>query len=127
MSPPVPAVVLYDAACPLCRQTVSWLSRRAVRGEFEFLPCQAAERRARFPRIDDAACMEAMHVVLPDGRVLVGAAAFPEILTRLRRWSWLARIFRWPGARRLAPYAYRWIARHRYQLSGSRPRSNSGR
>jgi len=113
------AVVLYDAACPLCRQAVTWISRRAVRGDFEFLPCQAAERRARFPRIEDGACMQAMHLVLPDGRVLVGAGALPEIVRRLRRWGWLASVLELPGIRRLSPHAYAWVARHRYQLSAT--------
>jgi predicted DCC family thiol-disulfide oxidoreductase YuxK len=61
--------------------------------------------------------MEAIHVVLPDGRVLVADAAIPEILRRLRGWRWLAALFRLPGAGWLAPPAYAWVARHRYRIS----------
>jgi predicted DCC family thiol-disulfide oxidoreductase YuxK len=111
------AVLIYDASCPLCRQSVTWLSRRAVRGEFEFLPCQAAERRARFPLIAESACMEAMQLVLPDGRVLPGAEAAPEILGRLRRWRSLAALFRLPIVKALAPHVYGWIARRRFRIS----------
>jgi predicted DCC family thiol-disulfide oxidoreductase YuxK len=111
------AVLIYDAACPLCREAVGWLSRRAMRGEFEFLPCQSAERRARFPRIEERTCLATMQLVLPDGQVRAGAAAAPEILRRLRGWRWLAVAFRFPGARLLAPVVYGWIARHRYRIS----------
>jgi predicted DCC family thiol-disulfide oxidoreductase YuxK len=111
------AVLIYDGTCGLCRGGVSWISRRAVTGRFEFLPCQAAERRARYPWMDERTCLEAMQLVLPDGRVLAGDAAIPEILRRLRGWRWLARAFRLPGATLLAPRLYAWVARHRYQIS----------
>jgi len=116
---PIPPVVIYDSACGLCRGGITWISRNAMRGAFEFLPCQSVERRVRFPSIDQSACMGAIHLVLADGRVLAGADALPEILRRLRRWRWLAGLLRIPGARRLAPRLYQWVARHRYRLSCS--------
>jgi predicted DCC family thiol-disulfide oxidoreductase YuxK len=111
------AVVIYDGACGLCQGSVGWVSRRARPGAFEFLPCQAAERRARYPAIAEATCLEAIQLVLPDGRVLGGAAALPEILRRLRGWRWVAALFRLPGAGLIAPVVYRWIARNRYRIS----------
>jgi predicted DCC family thiol-disulfide oxidoreductase YuxK len=88
-----------------------------VRGAFEFLPCQSAERRARFPDLAEARCMEAIQLVLPDGRVLAGDAAIPEILRHMQGWRRLAALFRLPGARALAPLVSGWVARHRYQIS----------
>ncbi|HKA61180.1 MAG TPA: DUF393 domain-containing protein [Methylomirabilota bacterium] len=111
------AVLIYDGNCGLCRGGVSWISRRAVRGYFEFLPCQASERRARYPWMHEETCLEAMQLILPDGRLLVGDAAIPEILRRLRGWRWLAGLFRMPGVEVLAPRLYAWVARHRYQIS----------
>lgn len=111
------AVLIYDGTCGLCRGGVSWLSRRAVSGHFEFLPCQAAERRARYPWMGEGTCLQAMQLILPDGRVLSGDAAIPEILRRLRGWRWLAQAFRLPGMELLAPRLYAWVARHRYQIS----------
>jgi predicted DCC family thiol-disulfide oxidoreductase YuxK len=81
------------------------------------LPCQAPERRARYPWMSEDACLQAMQLILPDGRVLVGDAAIPEILRRLRGWRWLAGLFRLPGVEVLAPRLYAWVARHRYQIS----------
>ncbi len=111
------AVLVYDGACALCRGGVTWISRRALRGAIEFLPCQAAERRARFPEMDDATCLTAMQLILPDGRVLAGDAAIPEILARLHGWRWAAALFRLPGAGLAAQPVYRWVARHRYRIA----------
>jgi predicted DCC family thiol-disulfide oxidoreductase YuxK len=111
------AVLIYDGLCQLCRRGVTWVSRRVIRGQLEFLPCQSAERRARFPDMEDRICLGAMQLVLPDGRVLSGAAAVPEILRRLERWRWLAAAFRLPGMGLVALPVYAWIARHRYQIS----------
>jgi len=112
-----PAVVIYDGACALCRGGITWIARRARRGAFEFLPCQSGERRARFPWLEESRCMEAIHLVLPDGRVLAADAAIPEILRQLRGWRWLAALIMLPGASRLAPPTYAWVARHRYRIS----------
>jgi predicted DCC family thiol-disulfide oxidoreductase YuxK len=67
--------------------------------------------------MDERACLEAMQLVLPDGRVLAGDAAVPEILGRLRGWRWLAAAFRVPGMARLSPRVYAWVARNRHRLS----------
>ena len=112
-----PLVVIYDGVCELCQGGIHWISQRAVRGEIEFLPCQSAERRARFPALEEAQCMAAIHIVLADGRVLAGHAAIPEILRHLNGWRRLAALFRLPGVRWLAPVVYGWVARHRYQVS----------
>jgi predicted DCC family thiol-disulfide oxidoreductase YuxK len=112
-----PAVLIYDGQCPLCRSGMRWVERRALPGRFEFLPCQSPERRARFGWMAEATCLEAMQLVLPDGRVLAGEAAIPEVLRRLRRWRRLASLFALPGMGWLAPRVYRWVARHRYALS----------
>lgn len=112
-----PAVVIYDGTCGLCRGSVEWIARRALPGRLEFVPCDSAELRMRFPRIEERACQEAMQLVLPGGRVLSGAAAVPEILRRLSGWRWLAPALAVPGVGRLAPPVYGWVARHRHRLS----------
>jgi predicted DCC family thiol-disulfide oxidoreductase YuxK len=112
-----PAVVVYDGTCALCLGGKRWIERRALPGEFEFLPCQSPERRARFPRMSEQTCLEAIQLVLPDGRVLAGDQAIPEILRRLGGWRWVAHLFELPGAGFLAPRLYRWVARNRYAIS----------
>jgi predicted DCC family thiol-disulfide oxidoreductase YuxK len=112
-----PVVLIYDGACPFCQGGMRWVQRRARSGQFEFLPCQSPERHARFPWMDEETCLKALQLVLPDGRVLAGDAAIPEVLRRLRGWRWLARLFQLPGVSYLAPRLYAWVARNRYAIS----------
>jgi predicted DCC family thiol-disulfide oxidoreductase YuxK len=126
MGPPLtpgaaPAVLIYDGECAMCRASALWVMRLALAGgALEILPCRSAPRRARFPQIADAACQAAMQLVLPDGRVLAGADAVPELLRRIRGLGWLATVFALPGARPLARRFYVWVARNRLRLSCGR-------
>ena len=106
--------LIYDGECGFCRRCVA-LVQRADRGHrLDVVPFQDQERVARFG-IPLPALAAAMHLVLPppDGRVLAGADAAPEILRLLPRWRWLAGVFRVPGVRPVARRMYGWIARQR--------------
>jgi predicted DCC family thiol-disulfide oxidoreductase YuxK len=92
--------------------------RRAMTGgELEILPCRSGPRRARFPQITDDRCMRAMQLVLPDGRILEGADAVPELLRRIPRWRWAAGALALPGMRIVARRIYAWIAANRMRIS----------
>lgn len=111
-------VLVYDADCPVCRATADWVRRNAaVPDPFEYLPCRSAETRSRFPAITEAACLQAMHLVLPDGAILVGEQALPEILRRTRRYRRAAVLFRFPGAGILSRFLYRGFARRRHRIA----------
>ena len=112
------ATLIYDADCAMCRASALWIMRRAMAGgALEILPCRSAPRRARFPGITDEACMAAMQLVLPDGNVLAGADAVPELLRRVPRWRWVASLFTLPGMRLLARVVYARIASTRMRVS----------
>ena len=107
----------------MCRASALWLMRLALSGgALEILPCRSEPRRKRFPQISDTACTTAMQLVLPDGRVLGGADAVPELLRRIRGLGWLAAVFALPGARPLARRVYAWIAKNRMRISCAAPR-----
>lgn len=114
---PRKAVLIYDGQCPVCRRTVEFIRENSARGAFEFLPCQNEEVRQRFPAIKKARCMRAMQLVLPDGAVLSGEQALPEILKRLKRYSGLAHLFDLPGSGMLSRAFYRWFADRRYHIA----------
>ena len=102
----------------MCRASALWLMRRALSsGTLEILPCASGVRRTRFPQITEQACLTAMQLVLPDGRVLAGADAVPELLRRLPRWRWAASLLAVPGAQAVARRAYAWIAANRMRIS----------
>jgi predicted DCC family thiol-disulfide oxidoreductase YuxK len=111
-------VLIYDADCPLCRAAADWVRRNAVVTDtFDYLPCRSAETRSRFPAIPETACLQAMHLVLPDGTILSGEKALPEILRRTRRYRRAAVLFRLPGAGILSRLVYRAFARRRHRIS----------
>jgi predicted DCC family thiol-disulfide oxidoreductase YuxK len=112
-----PAALIYDGECASCRAGALWIMRLALSGGgLEILPWRSAPRRARYPQITDAMAATAMRLVLPDGRVLVGADAVPELLRRIRGLGWLAMGLSLPGATPPARYFYGWIARNRWRL-----------
>ena len=96
---------------------MDWVRRNASsRGAFEFLPCRSEEARRRFPAVGEAECLRAVHLVLPDGAVLAGEQALPEIVRRLPRWRRAAPLFSLPGAGFLSRLLYRWFAARRHRM-----------
>jgi predicted DCC family thiol-disulfide oxidoreductase YuxK len=85
-------------------------------GALEILPWRSAPRRERFPQVADVTCAAAMQLVLPGGRVLVGADAVPELLQRIHGLGWLAATMALPGAGLPARRLSGWIARKRWRL-----------
>ena len=102
----------------MCRASALWLMRLSLsRRQLEILPCRSSVRGGRFPQISEAACLTAMQLVMPDGRVLAGVDAVPELLRAIRGLGWLAAVFALPGMRPLARRVYGWIARNRMRIS----------
>ena len=112
------AVLIYDGECPVCQKTVAWIRENMRKDSFEMLPCQSEEARKRFPFVEQAACMQAMQLILPGGHVLEGEKALPEIVRRLKRFSPAAALFDLPGSEILSRSLYRWFADNRYQIAG---------
>lgn len=110
------AVLIYDGECSVCLKAVEWVRDRSLPGAFEFLSCHSEELSKQFPSIEKAACLQAMHLVLPDGTVLVGERAMPEIFRRLPRYRWCASLFRFPGAAFLSRLFYRLFAKNRHHF-----------
>lgn len=94
-----PMLVRFDASCPFCRRCARLLRERAAPG---------AVRTAGVEPLD------ALEVVLPDGRVLHGARAAAEAISTMGGgWRVLAALARLPGAE----LAYRLVAVSRPLLS----------
>ncbi len=116
-----PAVLIYDGECAVCRRATEWVRTNAATDAFEFVSCHSEELPRRYPAIERSACLQAMHLVRPDGSILIGEKAVPEILSRLksRRHRWAAALFRIPGATILSRAFYRWFARRRHRIAGT--------
>ncbi len=120
------AVLIYDASCPICSSTITWISRNEVENSFEMMPCQSEGLGRVFPYLQRADCMKAMHLVLPGGTVVVGEKTLPEIFMRLRRYRIAALLFKLPGAGVLCRFAYRWFAGRRYRIASILSHMKSG-
>jgi predicted DCC family thiol-disulfide oxidoreductase YuxK len=110
-------VLIYDEGCPICRKAAGWVEENLKGDALEMLPCQAEAVRDRFPFMKETVCMKAMQLILPDGRVLPGEKALPEIINKLRRYRWVASVFRLPGSGILSHAFYRWFAERRYRIA----------
>ncbi len=112
------AVLIYDEECSLCCGCMRWLKLHAIGSDaFEVIPCQSKKRMSLFPGLSEKACLEELHLVLPDGQILTGDKSLPEILIRLRYFRWLAFLFKIPVIRLFSYAVYRLIANNRYIIS----------
>lgn len=113
-----PTILIYDAECSLCCGCMNWIKSHAMDTDtFEFIACQSEKRKSRFPDIREEACLEALHLVTPDGRILAGDKSLPEILCNLRYLRRLGIFFKMPVINLLSYFVYRWIANNRYIIS----------
>ena len=115
-------LVLYDGRCGFCRDWSRRLARWDGHHRLRQLPYQDRHGVAGVPDLSDAELEQALHVVLPDGTVAIGARGIVALLPWLRGGRplrWLARL---PGVVPLAEGGYRWVARRRHGFgSGDRP------
>jgi predicted DCC family thiol-disulfide oxidoreductase YuxK len=110
VSPPERPLAVFDGDCGFCRQWVArWKARTGPR--VDYAPAQ--EVAERFPEIPKEAFARAFQLVLPDGRVLEGAAAVLATLDRAPGDGALSALARVPGLGALLELAYRLVAGHR--------------
>jgi predicted DCC family thiol-disulfide oxidoreductase YuxK len=117
-APPGKQVVLYDGSCRFCSAAARRLAALVRPGAVEMVDFQAPGALDRFPGVSHAACMQAMHLVTPDGRVYRGAEAAVRALATRRFPGWLAYLYYLPGLRQLLDRLYAFLAAHRYRLMG---------
>lgn len=109
------ATLIYDGECSLCRTSVALVAKWDPDHRVTLIPFQEQGRVAAF-RIPLPALAAAMHLVLPDGRVLAGADAAADLLRLLPGKRWLAGVFAVPGVLPVARRLYGWIAGRRHCL-----------
>src|SRR3990172_1228514 len=90
---------------------VAWVKRRDTEERIRAVPYQSAPRP---PMTDELAtrCARAVHVIIPDGRIMSGARASLVVLGVIG-WPKLAAFLSWPPMIWCAEVGYRLVARHR--------------
>ena len=107
--------VLFDGACPRCRASLALISAADPDRVIEPLDLTAVDLGKIHPSLTREACMKAMHLVRPDGKVFVGYDAV-VVLGRLLPIFWPAGVIGGlPGIRQAGRIVYQKVA-------GSRPR-----
>jgi predicted DCC family thiol-disulfide oxidoreductase YuxK len=116
--------IFFDGSCSFCRWARAKTEPYDSHSRLRFLdyrdPAVAAEAPFSRDELDNE-----MHVRMPDGAWLKGFAAWLAVLRVLPRLRWLGRIASMPPMRGIGPFAYRFIARHRYSLPGAPARCES--
>ncbi|MBN2469417.1 MAG: DUF393 domain-containing protein [Anaerolineae bacterium] len=111
-------VMLYDGHCGLCTSSQRLVRRLDWLGRIEYLDAQARDVvAARFPGLDPAAILGAIHVITPEGRVFVGYEGVRALTRALPPVMWLYPLLFLPGIRWLGPKVYNWIAANRYRFN----------
>ena len=112
--------VIYDEQCEVCQAGVSWLKVLDHGKQIVTHPIDPDTLKRIHPDLEFEACLRELHVVTPDGQIVVGADAvillarlFPE--TRL-----IGTIMGAPGMRTISRMLYRFVALNRYALSKCR-------
>jgi glyoxylase-like metal-dependent hydrolase (beta-lactamase superfamily II)/predicted DCC family thiol-disulfide oxidoreductase YuxK len=111
---------LYDGQCEICQACVSWLKTLDMTSKTICLPISAEVLSAVDSRLKMDECLHQLHVVTPEGEILVGWDAVAS-LARLFPSTWLigvlGRRFPFRNAGRLV---YGFVAKNRYSLSKCR-------
>jgi predicted DCC family thiol-disulfide oxidoreductase YuxK len=111
--------VFYDAKCGLCQAGVKRGGLFQRRG-FRYQPLQTPGLAAELG-LPEAELYREMKVQLADGKVFGGVDAWSALLRSIW-WLWpIGTLLRIPGLHWIADRIYRWIAAHRYQISGHCP------
>jgi predicted DCC family thiol-disulfide oxidoreductase YuxK len=117
-TPPGKHVLLYDGLCKFCtagsRRLVGWMGPVEV----ELLDFQRPGALDRFPGLTHDACMQAMQLVMPDGRVYQGFEAAVRAFGTRRFLGRLAFVYYVPGLRQLLDWLYARVAANRYRIMG---------
>ena len=111
--------LFYDAECGFCARTARWLSHPLHRRGLATAPLQDP-RVAALLGLAPHELLQALRLVLSDGRQYVGADAFLALTHEL----WWARPLVWfaelPGAMKLLHSGYRWVASQRSCAAANR-------
>ena len=117
-TPPGKHIILYDGLCKFCSAQTKNLLALAKSDAVEAISFQDSGVLDRFPGVTHEACMEAMHLVTPQGRIFRGFEAAVRAVATRRIVGLLAYGYYLPGIRQICDWTYRRIAARRYEIMG---------
>lgn len=116
VEPHTKPIVVYDGECAFCRRQIARIRRQDRAGAFEYTARQTPGLDEAFPELARGDFNTGMRLIMPTGRIYVGADAVYRIARQLPVWRRVAWLYRVPGLRGLARAAYAFIAARRHRL-----------
>ena len=114
--PMPPLTIYYDASCPLCTSEMAAIRSHDRCGRLAMVDCSGTVAPAGpDDGVATKAMMRSLHARTPDGRWLVGVAAY-EAIFRAVGFRRLAALAGHPRLRPLWDRIYAWVARNRHRL-----------
>ncbi|WP_374557361.1 thiol-disulfide oxidoreductase DCC family protein [Thermomonas sp.] len=111
-APPKPTLY-YDGGCPVCAREIAMYRRQPGAGGVEWVDVAGCDAARLGPGLTREAALARLHLRLPDGRLLDGAAAFAGLWRLLPRWAWLGHLLGNGWRLRALEAAYRLFLRLR--------------
>ena len=110
-------LVVYDGDCSFCRGQVARIQRMDPGDQFEYRPRQEAGLQQEYPQLAQHASQDGLRVILPDGRVQIGADAVYQINRLLPYFRHVAFVYHIPGLHALFKFVYSMVSRNRQRIS----------
>lgn len=108
------ATMLYDGDCAFCKHWVEkW--RNQTGNVVRYAPYQS--ELTNFPQLSEAACKQAVQLILPDGTVFSGAKAVFKALALNGKTEWLNIYEKIPFLGGLFEWSYQIVAHNRTTFS----------
>lgn len=108
-------VMLYDGDCSFCRR---WIGKWQGITKDKVVYEAYQETLKNHPQVTERQCRRAVQLIMADGTVFAGAHAAFKVLALAHRYRFLLWSYEnLPLASSVAEWAYRFVARHRADLS----------
>lgn len=109
--------VIYDGHCGMCSSGATLLKKIDWLNNFTYIPYQDLALYIRYPKLNPAACEQALHVIMPDGEIIAGANAIRAVLWRTPLTFLVAWVLMLPPLPWVFRKLYPVIAKNRYLIS----------
>lgn len=116
MTPLQKLTLFYDAACPLCRAEIIFLSSRNQQGLLEFVDINSERYRPDDVGVSCEQALAAMYGQYTDGTLISGVDVFSAAYERAGLKS-LAWVFSRKSLRPVLNWSYRFFAKNRHAIS----------
>lgn len=84
--------VYFDGGCPVCSREIALYQRQPGGDGVCWVDVTQCDPSALGGDLSREAAMARLHMRLPDGQLVSGAAAFTGMWRALPRWAWLGRL-----------------------------------